>query len=239
MISARTIVVAAGTIESSKLLLRSTSEHYDSRIGNDRDLVGRNFITHPYFIFTAQIANNPRGLQTEMDFPTLCSRHFDSPEEQAAGKFILVNPPQVPSSLSLVKLMQNGVRGDPLLSAIRGPAQIQLHGMLEVFSRFENRIKSLDKVNHLGLQRDDRQLHAGRGLRRSDGADQEHVTAIFGEIGAKLVGKPSISWRADHAACTLRMKPRRARAWWTPICGCTGWITCTSARTRHLRARAQ
>src|SRR5262249_21288148 len=65
VITAKTIVVAAGTIESAKLLQRSTSSFWAQGIGNDRDLVGRNFITHPYFIFTGAIPKNPDRLQTE------------------------------------------------------------------------------------------------------------------------------------------------------------------------------
>jgi choline dehydrogenase-like flavoprotein len=205
VIAARRIVVAAGTIESSKLLLRSGADLWKDGLGNDRDLVGRNFITHPYFIFTAAVNGNPDRLQTEMDFPTLCSRHFDSAEEQAAGKFILVNPPQAPSSLRLVTLMQNGIRGEQLNAAITGPAQIQVHGMLEVFSRFENRIKNLDRVNHLGLPETVVDYTKDAGFDARLGQVQEHVAGILGQMGAKLVGKPSVSWRADHAACTLRM----------------------------------
>lgn len=205
VITARRIVVAAGTIESSKLLLRSGSELWKNGIGNDYDLVGRNFITHPYFIFTASVSGNPDRLQTEMDFPTLCSRHFDSPEEQAAGKFILVNPPQVPSSLQLAKLMQNGVRGDQLNAAITGSAQIQVHGMLEVFSRFQNRVRNLDRLNHLGLPETIVDYTQDPSFDKRMLQIQDHISGILGQIGATLVGKPSVSWRADHASCTLRM----------------------------------
>ncbi|HET9627732.1 MAG TPA: GMC family oxidoreductase [Kofleriaceae bacterium] len=205
VLTGKTIIVAGGTIESSKLLLRSRSSGWQQGIGNDADLVGRNFITHPYFIFTGAIAENPLRLQTEMDFPTLCSRHFDSEAEQKAGKFILVNPPGVPSSLSLVQQMQNGVRRPKLDAAITGSNQIQLHGMLEVFSRFNNRVSNLDRRNHLGMYETQVDYTQDSTFDSRMAEIQGHVAAIFDKAGASLVGKPSVSWRADHAACTCRM----------------------------------
>ena len=86
-------MVAAGTFESAKLLMRSTSTFWPKGAGNDACLVGHYIITHPYFIYTGARAKNPLRLQPEMDFPTLVLRHFDTPKEQPDGKFILVNPP--------------------------------------------------------------------------------------------------------------------------------------------------
>ena len=100
-VEAKTIIVASGTIESAKLLQRSTSTYWPHGIGNDNDLVGRFFITHPYFIFSGFIPSNNLKLQPEMNFPTLVSRQFDSEAEQKKGKFVLVNPPDtVPVALA-------------------------------------------------------------------------------------------------------------------------------------------
>jgi choline dehydrogenase-like flavoprotein len=46
---AKTFVVAAGVVESARLLLRSQSTQFPSGIGNSRDLVGRHFMEHPTF----------------------------------------------------------------------------------------------------------------------------------------------------------------------------------------------
>jgi choline dehydrogenase-like flavoprotein len=93
-IRAQRVIVAAGTIESAKLLLRSKSPEWPDGVGNGYKLVGSYLITHPYFMFAGKRNGNPLKLQPEMNFPTLISRHFDSAEEQRkGGKFLLVNPP--------------------------------------------------------------------------------------------------------------------------------------------------
>jgi choline dehydrogenase-like flavoprotein len=230
-IEAKRIIVAAGTIESAKLLLRSVSQDWGRGLGNQYDLVGRNFITHPYFIFTGNLPQNPQKLQPEMNFPTLCSRHFDSAAEQAKGKFIFVNPPSSPG-VNLAQQMQNGVSRAQMDQYVSGPTQIQLHGMLEVFSRDYNRVMNLDKVNHLGMQEtvvdytkdvtfDQRMLEI-----------QAHVQQLFGHIGATIVGKPSVSWRADHAACVTRMSKDERQGVVTPdlqIHGVDNVYVCSNA----------
>lgn len=210
-IDANTVIVASGAIESPKLLLRSRSEHWPNGVGNDHDLVGRYFVTHPYFVFSATIPENPDRLQPEMDFPTLCTRYYDSAAEQEKGKFILIVPPSAPASLingktqSITQMMQNGMLPDDIRKAVAGPAQVQIHGMIEIPSEYQNRVLNFDKRNRIGLWEtivdysqapdfDDRMKVIG-----------EHVAAIFKAMGAKPNPTPSVSWRADHAACTCRM----------------------------------
>lgn len=210
-IAAETVIVAGGAIESPKLLLRSCSPYWPNGVGNDHDLVGRYFITHPYFVFTGTIDSNPARLQSEMDFPTLCSRYFDSPQEQAKGKFILVNPPSsfTPlvngKTLSIARMMQNGMLRQEIENAVKGPAQVQLHGMVEIPSVYQNRVMNLDIRNRIGLQEtivDYSQADDFNNRMLEIGA---HVGKIFEEMGVKPSGPPSISWRADHSACTCRM----------------------------------
>jgi choline dehydrogenase-like flavoprotein len=210
-IEANTVIVAGGAIESPKLLLRSCSDHWPNGVGNDHDLVGRYFITHPYFVFTATINSNPERLQPEMDFPTMCSRDFDSPQEQAKGKFILINPPSsfTPlvngKTLSIAQMMQNGMLPQDIENAVTGPAQVQIHGMVEIPSEYKNRVMNLDTRNRMGLQEtivDYSQSEEFNTRMQEIGA---HVGRIFEEMGATLAGPPSVSWRADHSACTCRM----------------------------------
>lgn len=204
-IEANTIIVAAGTIESAKLLLRSTSETYwQNGIGNDHDLVGRNFITHPYFIFNATIDSNPDKLQPEMDFPTLCTRYFDSPEEQKGGKFILVNTPSSPS-FQPAKLMQQGKTREHIDQALVGKHIIQLHGMIEVFSEAKNRITNSSKLNHIGLPETNVYYEKPEYFGDRMKEIKAHVEKIFEKMGASILSDSSISWRADHASCTCRM----------------------------------
>jgi choline dehydrogenase-like flavoprotein len=203
-VRAERIIIAAGAIESAKLLQRSRSDAWKNGIGNDNDLVGRNFITHPYFIFTSKIPSNALNLQSEMNFPTLCTRYFDSTTEQKKGKFVLVNPPDF-AKIDIVKHMQSGFSRSDIDSYISGTTQVQLHGMVEVFSEPKNRVRNSIKRNHLGLVETIVEYSQDANFDNRMAEIKSHVDDIFHELGADKPDKPSISWRADHAACTCRM----------------------------------
>ena len=203
-VEANTIVVAGGTIESAKLLQRSTSPHWPNGIGNDNDLVGRYFITHPYFIFTGSIPSNDLKLQPEMNFPTLVSRQFDSASEQRKGKFVLVNPPDtVP--VALAAKMQAGFNRAEIDRYLAGRLPLQLHGMVEVFGRYENRIQNLARKNHVGLPQTSVDFSADSGFKGRMGEIKAAVQKIYAAMGAELTDDATVSWRADHAASTCRM----------------------------------
>jgi choline dehydrogenase-like flavoprotein len=203
-VAAERVIVAAGTIESAKLLQRSRTKFWHNGIGNDHDLVGRNLVTHPYFIFTGTCHDNQSRLQPEMNFPTLCSRHFDSPAEQASGKFILVNPPGAPDP-HLLGMMQAGMRRPDIDRSVVGPQQIELHGMIEVFSEPQNYVANINKINHLGMQETVVNFSQAEGFDQRVQEIQAHVDELFKLMNASLTGMPQISWRADHAGCTCRM----------------------------------
>ena len=209
-IEADRVVVAAGAIESSKLLERSVSEFWPRGIGNDQDQLGRNFIVHPYFIFKGELSANPYSLQKEMDFPTLVSRYYDNREEQCSGKFILVNPPDTIDP-KLVQQMRDGKRRSDLDEALAGPQTVSLAGMVEVFGRPWNRISNKPGDHPKDLTRM-RLQHTIVDYKKDDDFDAHiekvgrAVRRIFDAMRATLsVDKPSISWRADHAASTCRM----------------------------------
>jgi choline dehydrogenase-like flavoprotein len=203
-VDAERIIVAAGTIESAKLLLRSNSSYWPNGVGNGSDMVGRHLITHPYFVFKGQLPRNPLGLQPEMDFPTLVSRHFDSPEEQKAGKFILVNPPDtVPVSVG--DMMKDGDTRGKIARTITGHQPLNLHSMLEVFGRFHNRVLNLPKLNHLGMPQTIVDYTQDKDFTNRLAQIQNHVRKIFKAMGGEMTSKPSISWRCDHAGSTCRM----------------------------------
>lgn len=207
-IEAGRVLLAAGAIEVPKLLLRSRSELFPLGVGNregDRqDLVGRNFITHPYFGFQATLPSNPKRLQPEMGFPTLVTRYFDSRKEQEAGKFIIIHPNSSPS-VDLAQGMQNGLTRDEMDAYVEGPVTVQLQGLVEIFSEYDNRVTNLPKVNHLGL------IETKVNYSKADGFDEqmEHIAdecnRIFTAMGATGMSQNMMSWRADHTACTVRM----------------------------------
>lgn len=199
------IILAAGAIESAKILLRSESEHWKEGIGNDKGLVGRNLVSHPYFFFKATLPKNEKMLQPQMGFPTLVSRHYDSVEEQWDGKFILINPVSSPK-VNLAKSMSKGMKKDEIISSINQNVTVQIQGMLEVFSNRDNRVLNSDKRNRFGLNETIINFSKDENFDNRMNYIQSVVAKIFEEMGAKnTTMEMSTSWRADHAACTTRM----------------------------------
>lgn len=204
-IEADRIIIAAGTIESAKLLLRSQSPAWPTGLGNGTDQVGRYLITHPYFVFKGDVKSNPLRLQKEMDFPTLCSRHFDSEAEQQLGKFLLVSPPDT-GDPKVLSMMKEGKSRTQIDAAIQGKQTLSMHGMLEVFGRAHNRLSmGPGKPNRVGLPQTIVDFTKDDGFDGRIAQIQTHAQRIFTQMGATLSGKPSVSWRADHAASTVRM----------------------------------
>lgn len=209
-VEAGQVIVAAGAIESAKLLLRSVSDDWNMGIGNDRDLVGRHLVTHPYFIFEAKLPRNPLRLQPEMDFPTLVSRHFDSEAEQKSGKFVLVAPPDA-VNFKLAEKLQKGQTRAEIDTALTGENKVQLHGMIEVFGKPENRVTVADDgsgqvaYNRVGLPATQVEFTKDGDFEKRMGEVQGKVAAIFAAMKAPLISKPTISWRADHAGSVCRM----------------------------------
>lgn len=204
IIEASQVVVAAGAIESAKLLQRSTSSDWPTGVGNASDQVGRYLVTHPYFNFKGTISTNPDKLQKEMDFPTLVSRHFDSIAEQKAGKFILVNPPDS-FDPGLVGKMRKGLDRAALDRELLGQQVISIQGMLEVFGRATNSVSNSPEKNRLGMLQSSVNYTKDAGFDGRMDKIQVQVEAIFGKMSVASLGKPTISWRADHAGSTCRM----------------------------------
>jgi choline dehydrogenase-like flavoprotein len=201
---ARQVIVTAGAIESSKLLLRSTSSDWPQGVGNGNDLVGRHLVTHPFIMFEADLPENPDGLLAEMDFPTLVSRAFDSEIEQGKGKFIIVNPSSS-TSTRLAQTMHQGATLQQVQDVVTGKTRIQLHVLLEIFSQRRNRLLNAETRNHLGLQETVIDFEQGPDFDRRLDEIRDEIARIFDKMGAKNTRIKTVSWRADHAACTTRM----------------------------------
>jgi choline dehydrogenase-like flavoprotein len=204
VVEAERIIIAAGALESPKLLQRSRSSHWTNGIGNDHDLVGRYLITQPYYAFSANIATNPARLQPEMGFATLCSRHYDSVEEQPKGKFVIGNPPSAPA-VNLAGKMQAGKRRADIDSYVDGTQQLQLIGQIEIVADWKDRVSNFGNINSMGM------VETAVNFTKPAGFDarflevQAYINRIFGAMQATPAGDSFLSWRADHACCTCRM----------------------------------
>jgi choline dehydrogenase-like flavoprotein len=205
-VDADRVIVAAGTFESPKLLLRSTSKEWPDGIGNDTDNVGRYLITHPYMIYAGSLPDNPEKMQWELNFPTMVSRYFDTEQEQAKGKYVLVNAPNIVAQ-SVGQMMINGWDHAKIDRAITGAVPISLHSMVEIFGRYENRVTNYHKLNHLGMPEATIYFkcdpEAMQRIQEIGGVVKRIFEAMGGTYEAE---NPSVnSWRCDHAASTCRM----------------------------------
>ncbi len=203
-IEGKNFIVASGAYESPKLLQRSVSTDWPNGIGNDRDLVGRFLISHPFLHVLAEFPSNANRWNQELDFPTLMSRHFDSPEQQAYGKLFLFKDRGRPS-IDLAKLMIQGKTRAQIERASMGPMEIELQGFMEEFSIFENRVSIGTNTNRIGLPQTNVDFS-----RESDFLDRvasrlEIMKQIVKDTGAKITKAAVRTQRGDHSASTCRM----------------------------------
>jgi choline dehydrogenase-like flavoprotein len=89
-IEADRFILAAGAIGTPTLLLASAGGAWPAGPGNHSDMVGRNLMNHP-LILARSPGPVPGQVPSETDFPTAFSRHFDTPQEQKTGKFVISN----------------------------------------------------------------------------------------------------------------------------------------------------
>lgn len=204
VVEASVVVVAAGTVESAKLLLRSTSGGWAQGLGNGHDLVGRHIVTHPWITFSAQAPGNPKRLQPEMAFPTLVSRHFDSPAEQAKGKYMYVSP-QASTGINLAQLMQQGKTRAEIDAIVTGPQTVQLNAMFEIFSQPEYRVSNLPERNHLGLTQTLVNFQSTPLIQARLADLHAQATDILHAMGATGDVSMDADWGSHHACCTTRM----------------------------------
>jgi choline dehydrogenase-like flavoprotein len=204
VVDAETVILCAGALETPKLLMASTSEFWKAGIGNDADQVGRNLVAHPYLSSQGSKQTNPRKLQQELNFATLCSRHFDTPEEQATGKFFM-NKAYTAPEMNLAKLMNQGLTTDAIEKAVTGTHVFELQGAIEPFSNPENRVMLGDGFNRFGVPKT--KISTPYSIYNVDAAAKhlDKMKEILNTMGYDNVNNNIYPQRGDHAMSTCRM----------------------------------
>ncbi|MCA9185230.1 MAG: GMC family oxidoreductase [Pirellulaceae bacterium] len=203
-IEAEKFVIASGSYESPKLLQRSESQYWPSGIGNDFDLVGRFLISHPFLHVRAAFPSNANRWNQELDFPTLMSRHYDSPDEQPQGKLFLFKDRSRPS-LDLASMMINGKRRVEINRASIGPMEFELQGFMEEFSNFDNRVTVGEGRNRAGMPQTKVNFSRNTDFRDRAATRLAIMERIVRIMGAKIAVSAVRTQRGDHAASTCRM----------------------------------
>jgi len=114
VIRGRALVIAAGGIETPNLLRVSSNQWWPDGLGNHGGQLGHNLINHCGY----GVGGRPNGIRLRNGpVPTTAvTRHFDSPDEQQHGKYILRWVP-APSGLQflMAKIEQFPTEGNSVL----------------------------------------------------------------------------------------------------------------------------
>lgn len=196
-IAAQRVVVAGGTLESTKLLQRSGVEH---------DHLGRHLQVHPLFTVSSEVAGNLSGMQQELHFPTLCSRHYDTPKEQSMGKLLLAKYYDSPE-LRVEKRLIAGKSPQDINVEFAGNYKYELRGFVE----------TVDEVGTIFRNSSNRDKFGMWGTRFEITGDTYPKKAIKTHLGtmAQIMVKAGFKTqdlkvrvyepRYDHAVATARM----------------------------------
>lgn len=197
-------VLAAGSYESPKLLLQSSSHDWPDGLGNRHDQVGRHLVSHPFLHVRARLPTNFNRWNQELDFPTFMSRHFDSPEQQQFGKLFLFKDRSRPS-IDLAKLMIEGKSRREIHQLSQGPMEFELQGFMEEFSTPRNRVLIGDGVNRFGLPQTKIDFERETDFTDRAASRLAIMEKIVAAMGATIERKGVRPQRGDHAAATCRM----------------------------------
>jgi choline dehydrogenase-like flavoprotein len=199
------VVIAAGTIESAKLLLASASAAWPNGIGNGAGHVGRHLVTHPLLRGVGRIPLNAKRLEQEIDFPTMACRHFDSEIYQAQGKMFFVRD----GKFLLIPIADKLIAGETVAQVnadIISGTRIELRAFIEPFADDANRVSLASGITAVGLPRTKIQYREPPETVKARVTHQGHLQDLLYAAGLKETSPLDAGGpRADHAASTCRM----------------------------------
>ena len=199
------VIVAAGTIESTKLLLASESQYWEKGIGNHSDHLGRHLVTHPMVRAVAKIPNNTQHIEQELAYPTLASREYDTEQQQPNGKFYFVRYATF-SAAPLFPALASGKSSRELDKQIKQNTTIELRGFIEAVDVPENRLSLASGQTKFGLPRTKVQFSEAAITRQMRDEYSQKLQDLLAEANMKDPHDRSY-WgtRMDHSTGTCRM----------------------------------
>lgn len=175
-IKARAYVVAAGGVESARLLMLSRSAAFPRGIGNANDLVGRFFMEHPALFYSASTP----GLKVPNAQLGRSHQFYDQFKRQGLGSPIIVfywNPDET----------------------------FRVAATFETFPAATNRISlAEDRRDYFGNPGADLHLDFTPEDQRTIAALRELLQSILTDLGGQAIAEGPISWSHHHMG-TLRM----------------------------------
>jgi choline dehydrogenase-like flavoprotein len=216
-VEAEQIILCAGAVESPKILLASTSKWWPAGVGNEADQVGRHLGNHSRPTVLGKGGRNTDLITQPYLFPTLMSRHLDSPAQQSSGKLaIFVTGP----SPDVAKMMATGTSAKSIEEMLRGETTYRLVGQGEVFTGPESRVMLGSGSNQFGapatrvrLDWEPESLEAARAHVRvlEDITKAMGLEPVESQLNFAPVDSERFSLRADHAFGTCRMSASPAK----------------------------
>lgn len=205
-LEAERVFLCAGALETPKLLLASANSFWQQGIGNDADLVGRFVVASPFLFARGRVAENPELLQAELNFPTLCSRNWDTPEQQLNGNnklFLAVNPDT--PSLDIARMMDENKTPEEIAAAAAGAMEFEVWGSLQEKSLFENRVVLGTGTTRFGLPTTVLEIPARGYTDEVMNSYLDIMRGILTDMGLEVTAAGGYPQRGDHAMCTTRM----------------------------------
>jgi choline dehydrogenase-like flavoprotein len=203
-LEAERVFLCAGAIETPKLLLASANTWWATGIGNGADLVGRFLSASPFLSSQAVASSNPKKLQAELNFPTLCTRQWDTPSQQARGKVLVTANYNTPM-LNLGELMNQGKTAEELAAAATGSMKFELWGSLHEFAHAENRVMLGQGTTSLGLPKTVIETPRATYDTQVANGHLANMRQILVGMGLTPVFEGIYPQRGDHAMGTTRM----------------------------------
>lgn len=204
-LDADTIVVAAGTIESAKLLLASATPDWRNGLGNQSDTVGRYLMIHPFLGVSGVMPDNRDRHAQELNFPTLVSRHFDTPVQQRAGKLFFAREGNQSARAIEDDLLQQKSPAE-IRHLIETHTRLDLRGMMETFGAPHNRVAIANGQTRFGLPRTRIDFLVDESSLAARAAHEASLRRILEKAGcADIRVDPRQTPRGNHACGTCRM----------------------------------
>jgi choline dehydrogenase-like flavoprotein len=205
------VVICAGAFETPKLLLASAEANWTEGLGNATGHVGRHPKVHDILFANGVLPRNPQRLRHELDIPTLCTRHWDTPKEQRDGKFFFIstNLKDYPAPLS--QMMAGGTSAAELDAMGEGPLSFSFFGHRECFSFDGDFVKLASGTNRFGLPKMEVRYTTSEATRTAAAECLTRMRDVFRTMGAGDIRSEIIEPIGTyHFAGTTRMSKRAA-----------------------------
>ena len=210
VIKAKQYVVACGAVESSRLLLMSTSESHPNGIGNEFDNVGRYFNEHPNVGFRGKISHNASTLSPSYELAR-CHQFYDQLKKEGYGSALLVITqswvfPQDLKDWSFQGILEKAKNMFGRLVS----ADLQIGATLEMYPHRENRVRLSDnKEDYFGNPAAELHMNLTDKDEATIKRTRDLIHSIYQKLGATDIKELPISWSHHHiGGCCMGNDPK-------------------------------